>query len=70
MMGLAETLRAVIEESGLPLLKLEQQTGVKRASIRRFLDHERTLRLDIADRLADYFGVRVLPPVKRRKGGK
>ena len=38
-------------------LALEKETGVQRASIRRFVNGERTLRLDVADKLADFFGL-------------
>jgi len=42
----AESLRAV-----------ERATGVKRQSMMRFLRAEQSLRLDMADKLAEYFGV-------------
>ncbi len=48
-------LRDTISESEIPLLTIEQETGVKRQSIMRFLRGERSLRLDIADKLASYF---------------
>jgi plasmid maintenance system antidote protein VapI len=44
---------------------LERETGVTRASIRRFVNGERTLRLDMADRLAAYFGLELRA---KRKG--
>lgn len=67
-------LKHAIIESGLPLLTLEQQTGIKRASIMRFLRGDSSLRLDKADILAAYFGLSLQPmtPVKtappKRKG--
>jgi plasmid maintenance system antidote protein VapI len=61
---LSDTLRRIIAESGVPLLTLEQETGVKRASIRRFLAGERSLVLDNADKLAAYFGLNLT----KRKG--
>jgi len=55
--SISETLRAAIVASGVPLLVLERETGVTRASIRRFLNRQQSLRLDKADALAAYFGL-------------
>ena len=52
---ISDLLRNTIAESGKPLLAIERETGVKRQSIMRFLRGERSLRLDIADKLAAYF---------------
>ena len=60
-------LRAAIVKSGIPLLALERETGVKRASIRRFLRGETSLYVDAADRLAAYLGLRLTADPKRRK---
>jgi plasmid maintenance system antidote protein VapI len=54
---ISDPLRRAIAESGIPLLRLERETGVTRASIGRFVRGERSLRLDMADRLAAYFGL-------------
>lgn len=61
---ISDLLRRTIAESGIPLLTLEKQTGVKRASIMRFVRGDQFPRLDIADRLADYFGLELT----KRKG--
>jgi hypothetical protein len=37
---------------------------VERASLSRFIRGQRTLRLDMADRLAIYFGLRLVPTSK------
>jgi plasmid maintenance system antidote protein VapI len=58
-MPFTEALRRAIRESGLPYLTLEQETGVHRASISRFMADERSLRLDVADKLAAYLGLEV-----------
>jgi plasmid maintenance system antidote protein VapI len=58
-------LRKTIGESGMAHIAIERATGVKRASIMRFLRGETSLRLDMADRLADYFGLELRP---KRKG--
>ena len=55
-------LRAAIRASGLPYLTLEQQTGVHRASISRFMAGGRSLRLDVADKLTTFLGLTVRIP--------
>lgn len=62
---MTDTLRRAILDSGLPLLRIAQDTGVQRASISRFIRGERSLRLDLADKLAAYFELRLRP---ERKG--
>jgi plasmid maintenance system antidote protein VapI len=62
---LSETLRQAIVASKMPLLSLQQATGVQRASIKRFIRHERSIRLDKADKLAAYFGL-ALQPIKAK----
>lgn len=62
---LSEVLRKAIAASGMAHIAIERATGVKRASIMRFLRGERSLRLDLAGRLAAYFGLELRP---KRKG--
>jgi hypothetical protein len=59
------TVADAIAQGRVNYLTLERETGVARASIRRFVKGERTLRLDMADRLAAYFGLELRP---KRKG--
>lgn len=54
---LSDVLREAIFDSGMTLSEIQRQTGVQRESMRRFLDRERSLRLDKAEILADYFGL-------------
>ncbi len=54
---MTEALREAIVKSGIAHIALERATGVKRASIARFIRGERSLRLDKADALAEYFGL-------------
>jgi plasmid maintenance system antidote protein VapI len=54
---ISDVLRRSITESGLPFIALERETGVARASIMRFVRGSQSLRLDMADRLAGYFGL-------------
>jgi plasmid maintenance system antidote protein VapI len=63
---LTDVLRRVIIDSGLATQALAKATGVERMSIARFVRGERSLRLDMADRLSAYFGLE-LRPAKRRK---
>ncbi len=62
---LSDALKKAILESGEPLLRIQEKTGVQRASLSRFLRGERSLRLDLADKLAAYFGI----TVKQQKKG-
>lgn len=50
------TLRKAIADSGLSMKALERETGVTRQSLMKFVAGT-SLRLDIADRLAAYFGL-------------
>ena len=63
---MTEVLRAAIRESGEPLLRIAQASGVQRASLSRFVAGTTSLRLDVADKLAAYFGIRVVLQRKRR----
>ena len=54
---MTEALRQAIAESGLPLQRIEKLTGVKRASIMRFMEGRQSLRLDKADELARFFRI-------------
>jgi plasmid maintenance system antidote protein VapI len=64
---ITDLLRDTIIVSGIALKALERETGVKRASIMRFVAGKQSLRLDMADRLAAYFGLE-LKRAKRTKG--
>lgn len=61
--SISSVLRQTVVESGVPLLALQRHTGVTRDSIRRFVNGQQSLRLDMADALADYFGLQL---VKRK----
>jgi plasmid maintenance system antidote protein VapI len=52
---MSEVLREAVLDSDLPLLRVAEAAGIERASLSRFVRGERTLRLDMADRLAAYF---------------
>jgi plasmid maintenance system antidote protein VapI len=57
---ITDLLRNTIADSGVPLLVLQRRTGVKRASIARFVRGETSLRLDKADALAEFFGLKLV----------
>jgi plasmid maintenance system antidote protein VapI len=60
---ISQVLRATITARDESHASLERATGVRRASIARFVSGERTLRLDMADKLALHFGLEL----RRRK---
>ena len=60
---ISDVLRQVIVDSGMAYIAIERETGVMRDSISRFVRGEQSLRLDMADRLAIYFGIEA-----KRKG--
>jgi plasmid maintenance system antidote protein VapI len=62
---LLRTVRAAVEGGQTSYLALERETGLTRASIMRFVAGKQSLRLDMADRLATYFGLELR---KRKKG--
>jgi ribosome-binding protein aMBF1 (putative translation factor) len=56
MNTITSILRRAIGESGMSYKALSRETGVARASIQRFVDGRQSLRLDMAEKLADYLG--------------
>jgi plasmid maintenance system antidote protein VapI len=62
---LRESILRAVESRRTSYKALERDTGVTRASIMRFVRGSQTLRLDMADRLAAYFGLELRP---KRKG--
>ncbi len=72
---IADMLRRTINESGIPFLTLEQQTGVLRQTLMKFARGETSIHLDSADKLAVYFGLELrlatddtAKPKRTRKG--
>lgn len=55
-----------LNETELSHRRIERDTGVKRASIMRFMRGETSLRLDVADKLVEYFGIEVHQTGKRK----
>jgi plasmid maintenance system antidote protein VapI len=57
---ITDILKDAIVQSGIPYKTLERETGVQRSSIQRFVDGRQSIRLDVADRLASYFGLELI----------
>jgi hypothetical protein len=66
---MTELLRKAIADSG-SIRAVFTATGVTRQSMMKFVRGEQSLRLDIADRLAEHFGIEVRPARKAKKGRK
>ena len=56
-LSITDVLRQAITQTDMSFKALERETGVKRQSLMRFVRGEQSLRLDMADRLAAYFGI-------------
>jgi plasmid maintenance system antidote protein VapI len=54
---ISDALRRAIIDSGEAYNAIERATGISRASILRFVRGEKSFRLDMADRLAEHFGL-------------
>lgn len=65
---MTDSLRSAIEQSNLTFLALERATGLKRQSLMKFMAGKTSLRLDMADKLASYFGLDLVPIGANRKG--
>jgi len=62
---MTDVLKAEIAACDLSFNGLERATGVKRQSIMKFVAGEQSLRLDMADKLAVYFGLEIVRRAKR-----
>jgi plasmid maintenance system antidote protein VapI len=58
---MTDVLKTAIEESGLTPYRISKDTGVVVTSIIRFINGETSLRLDKADAIAEYLGLRLSP---------
>ena len=68
---LTSAIKQAVADSELSFKALERATGVKRQSLMKFMAGEQSLRLDMADKLATYFNLRLAaretkPPRKPR----
>ena len=60
---MTEVLRQAIADCGLSFNELERQTGILRQCLMRFAKREGSMRLDQADKLAEFFGVELTLPM-------
>jgi plasmid maintenance system antidote protein VapI len=58
---LRRTIAQAVESGRTSYKALERETGVTRASIMRFVRGTQSLHLGMADRLAAYFGLMLVP---------
>jgi transcriptional regulator with XRE-family HTH domain len=54
---MTDRLRKAVNDCPLPFQALERETGVLRQTLMKFARGETSLRLDMADKLAAYFGL-------------
>ncbi len=67
---ITDALVRAIAESGLSFQAIERETGVLRQSLMKFVRGEQSLRLDLAERLATFFKIRLERGVKMRAHDK
>jgi plasmid maintenance system antidote protein VapI len=60
-------LKETIRDCGLPMSELAKRTGVSHPQLSRFVRGERTLTLPAAERLVQFFRLRLVGPDKGRK---
>lgn len=58
---MTDVLKRAVEESGVTRYRIASDTGVPATVIMRFMRGDTSLRLDKADRLAAYLGLRLTP---------
>ena len=63
MMTMTRTLLAAMKAYG-SVYAVARDSGLHQAQLQRFATGERTLRLDTADRLAEFFGLELRPKRK------
>jgi plasmid maintenance system antidote protein VapI len=65
---ITDALRQAIADSGMNFKALERETGVLRQCLMKFARGEQSLRGDLMDKLAAYFGLTLQPSKAKRKG--
>ena len=68
--SLTDVLKNAVIESGISYKALSRETGVARASIQRFVDGRQSIRLDMADRLAAFFGLNLVERITPKPGSE
>jgi transcriptional regulator with XRE-family HTH domain len=66
--SLADHIRAAAKESGMSVYQIAKETGLDQSALNRFLNGTRdNVRLDVANRLFEFFELRVVRPRRRKK---
>lgn len=61
---ITDVLKAAIEESGVTRYRIAKETEIPETTLMRFMSGETTIRLDKADALAAYLGLRLVSDPK------
>jgi len=64
--SMTEALRDALSKAE-SLRAIDRATGVKHPSMIKFLRGDQSLRLDMADKLAAYFGIKIVTPKRTKK---
>lgn len=56
----SESLRKAIQESGLSLYRVAKDAGIGYASLHRFMSGERSVSLDVFDRICESLGLELV----------
>lgn len=66
--GLAAVLRDAADQSEMSVYRIAKDSGVDQSTLNKFLNGERdNLTLDVADRLFEYFGLKVVQAGRRQR---
>jgi DNA-binding phage protein len=68
-MSLSDQLRKAIRDYG-SVYAVARDSGVSQSVLQRFVTEERDLYLKTADRLIEFFGMRISEPTRRPAGGR
>lgn len=69
-MPLSDDLRRAILESGKSIYAVAKESGVSQPTLGRFVNGERGISLETADKLAEYFKLRLTPESESKPRGK
>jgi ribosome-binding protein aMBF1 (putative translation factor) len=61
-MSLSKQLRNAIKTSGVSLYRIAKDADIPYSVVHRFANEERQIKLDVADKLAKYFGMKLTEP--------
>ena len=66
-MKIAELLLKTIKTCGISRYKISEDTGIEQAALSRFVHGKRTINLETAEKLCEYFGFELMRK-KTKKG--